>query len=229
MEKSEILTKGRRYCKASTDAYSDVEMLEDLNLFQGELLIMVLEAQGYTNAGQGEAYTNLVDGTSLAEGDNGYNGEYAFPADMLRPTRIEVKYDGADSKPITIYDQSEHNYSEHEDVNDYFTEDQPHVRFMRDSIVLRPVPEDNVTGGLHIWYDKRQNDLVDDDDEPIIDKNFHRIYPLLLAQEFSLRNPDKTNNMWRAEINDLKRRIKKFYNNRLRYRKKVEPIEHDYS
>jgi hypothetical protein len=231
MNKGQILTKARRYCKAGTGSYSDADMLIDLNLIQGEILMMILASHGYSNINLTEAYADLVDGDDLSPGDVGYNGEYPFPTDLLRPVRAEIQYDSSsDPVPVKIYDQSENPNSEQNDeINDQFSEDKPYIKFGRDSYFIRPIPEDDMTAGLHIWYVKRQDDLSEDTDVPILDQNFHRIYPLKLAVEYSLREPKLNSTKWERQIAILEDKIKEEYRSKLKFRKVLTPEFDDFT
>ena len=71
-----------------------VTQYKRLNMLYGHRILDILRVRVDKNASIENATTTLVSTNGLAEGSVGYNGEYPFPADLLRPTRFEVSYDG---------------------------------------------------------------------------------------------------------------------------------------
>ena len=219
MDITAIAAKVRRITKTDTNTYSDANILADLNMLEAEMLSFILKIQGYREVGGNEVYTDLVSTTGLVNGDNGYNGEYSFPDDFLKLKRLEVKFSGVDSLPTTLYDSSDNTHSEYEQAGDGFVT--PHVRFDRGSYIIRPLPTANVSSGIHIWYEQRQAALTLLSQTPILEKSFHRIYPLLLAKEYAQENPDKYNQLWDVEIDKLKRAIANHYRTKFKFKKEI--------
>lgn len=218
MNVAEIIAKTHRLTHTDTNTYTDANILADLNQLQKEMTIAILKLQGYREAFATEAYLNLVSTTGLTVGQVGYNGEYPFPDDFLKLKRIEVKYSGNQSIPTVLYDYSANSNSEYEDSGDSFTEDEPNVRFERGSFFIRPLPDTTVSGGIHIWYEQRQDVLVAGS-TPALQEDFHRIYPLLLAKEYAQENPEKYNQLWDTEIFEIKREMATYYRKKFPYTK----------
>lgn len=221
MTVAEITAKVHRLTKTDNATYPDTDILIDLNLVQGEMVMDILKVQNYRNFETTQAYTDLISTTGLSEGDVGYEGEYPFPTDLLRPKRIEVKFDGEDSTPVLVYDSSENTKSEYEDLDENWKETKPYVKIERDSYFIRPTPDTTVTDGIHIWYEPRQSDVTTG--TPLLEVNFHRIYPLLVAVEFGLEKPDRFNPNWELQIEKIKRDIFSHYRNKFNYRKTLIP------
>lgn len=226
MKKSEVISKTRFYTKASTDDYSDAEILADYNQLRREYLLFVLRSQGYSNIGYHTFTGDLVDYSTASEGENGYEGEYSLDFSIINVDRIELKETStSDYVKAEIYHESDNDYSEFQDLDSTFDWSEPKVRIMRKSLIIRPLPENDVTGGIKIiassnngsYYDAVNDkisygDLSNDNDyDLILDVNLHRIYPLKLAKEYALREKDSFNPLWSQELVDLEESLDDLY------------------
>lgn len=221
MDVNAITVKTHRVTHTDNSTYPDANILADLVLLDAEMIAYVLKVQGYREVNGKEVYSDLISTTGLNKGDSGYNGEYSFPLDFLKLKRIEVKFTGADSLPTVIYDPSGNTSSEYETPSDNFDTSNPNIRFDHGSYFIRPLPTATVLGGIHIWYEKRQAALSSGSDIPSLEPSFHRIYPLLLAKEYSQENPDKYNKLWDDEIAKILREIANFYRTKFRFKKEL--------
>lgn len=223
MNLTSIRTQSRWFTKTDSTTFSDTDIDREANTVYGRLVMEMVQATGHKNDLGAEAYTDFLAETGLVAGDNGYNGEYSFPTDCLVMTRIEAKYDD-DSKPVALYDASENINSEFENFDDSFSSANPKVRFFRNSIMIRPLPETTITNGLHIEYIQRQDDLSSITDSPVFEANMHDLVPLGIAIRYFMRNPEKFN----ALIdNDYKEKLEEFrtwYRDRLPQVLKMNPI-----
>ena len=172
------------------------------------------------------AKTDLVAYTSLVEGDNGYDGEYAFPSDFLRPIRAEISYDGISYTRMKIYDIGESDESEITSLNTTYSVSEPYVRFERDSYFIRPLPDTNVTNGFRIWYENRQPVLTAGD-TPDFEQYLHDILAFDLAEMELLRNariyPSEVAGRIRNERSRREERFKAFYNDRMKRNFQILP------
>lgn len=225
MNVAAITAKTHRLTKTDTNTYTDANILIDLNLIEAELAVFVLKVQGYRDFQGNKTTCNLVSVTGLSAGSIGYNGEYPFPDDFLKLKRLEVKYDDS-SIPVLLYDQSTNQYSENEDPGDGFSSSTPYVRFDRGSYFIRPLPTTSVTGGIYLEYEQKPTVLTTG--TPCLDTSFHRIYPLMLAKEYSQENPEKYNQLWDVEIEKIKREIANFYRKRVNYTKEITTYHESY-
>ena len=209
MNVAEIQNKTHRYTKTSnTSGYSDADILIDLNLVKNEINFDILRWQGYKEVLDNTATLDLADWTAVSAGALGYNGEIPFPIDLLNLKRIEISLDGV-MTPVTIYHDSDNALSENDDISTNFSSTKPYAIISRGSIRLRPIPSEAVTGGLIITYSQRKADLTDG--SPLLDSSFHRIFPLLLAQEYGLEKKEKMNARWEIEITKIRKQIRSFY------------------
>jgi hypothetical protein len=196
-----ILSRAYRLTNTNSSTLLDgnsTNVLADLNSLYGHRTLKILGVRQDLNYAIEESYTDIKSITGLSAGDNGYNGEYAFPTDLLRPVRIEVSYDGLTWRPCEIYDINENSNSEFDDVNGSFSTAIPYVRFERDSYFVRPLPTTNVTNGIHIWYEKRQTDMTSG--SPDFETNLHDILAYDLAELEILMHPDRYDQNWKSSF-----------------------------
>lgn len=184
MTNSEIISEIRNELNTNSTRVTNQYLVDGINLDDGELVMMALNAAPDHNFKQAEAWTDLLATSGLSDGDLGYNGEYPFPTDLIKPLRAEISYDAVTWTEARVYDiasspaASEHNETQ---IQDDFSESTPYIRFERDSYFIRPLytSGSSVSGGIHIWYEKRQPTMLVGDiasDTPSIELNFHRIY-----------------------------------------------------
>ena len=197
------------------------------------MFMEILKAEGYSNSGYGEATHDLLSTDGLSSGDLGYDGEYPFPSDFLKPLRAELTYStSTDPTKAIIYDISDSLISESDEdvINSNFSQNSPYIRFGRDSFFIRPLKTTtgDITGGIHIWYTARQSEL-EAGDTPVLEANFHRIYPLLLAKEYAMRDSDKYNALWDREIKKLMDDIRSFYRRRFKFQKVLSTQTYNFS
>jgi hypothetical protein len=224
MNVASLQNKAYRITNKTSSTFLDgdaTNILEELNIQYGHRILDILKVQVDRNASQEEATTDLISETGLVAGDNGFNGEYAFPTDLLKPIRVEVSYDGTTWLPCSFYDVYETETSEHDSdaIADTFGEADPYVRFDRNSYFIRPLNTgDTVTDGIHIWYEQRQTDLTDG--SPDIEQNLHDILSYDLAYQEYLMHTEKYSRDWKQAFDDerlrAELRFKEFYKNRFR-------------
>jgi hypothetical protein len=236
MNVAAILSKSYRITNTSAVTFLDgnsTNVLADLNTEYGHRTLRILKVSQDLNAQIKEVYTDLLSTIGLNIGDTGYNGEYPFASDTLRPVRCEVSSDGTNWKPCEIYDLNDNSHSEFNDVNNVFSTARPSVRFERDSYFIRPVKDDagNITAGIHLWYEKRQVDMTTD--SPDFEQNLHDVLAYDLAELELLMHPAKYSNEWRndfrikkAELNDM---FDDFVKNRFKRNYKMNPKQENYA
>jgi len=234
MNVASLLTKAYRLTNTSVSTFLDANstnVLADLNQAYGHRTLQILGVRQDLNHNIEESYTDLKDTTSLVAGDNGYNGEYAFPPDLLRPVRVEVSFDGLSWRPCDIYDINENPTSEFNDVSVGSTSS-PYVRFERDSYFIRPLLETgtNVTNGIHIWYEKRQTDMTTG--SPEFESNLHDVLAYDLAELEVLMHPDRYDNNWKNSFykkkQDMEDMFNNFYKNRFKRNFRLKPSTNSY-
>ena len=89
---------------SDTNTYSASDILAGMNMYNGQIIQKILKVQTTRNQNITNEYYNFVSTNGLAQGQVGFNGEYPFPPDLLRPLRVEVSYDGVTWLPCKQYD-----------------------------------------------------------------------------------------------------------------------------
>lgn len=225
-----IVNKARRITNTDTSTYPDADALLDLGYTYAEVWMMILRAREDYNFAMEVARGTLLAYASLAEGDNGYNGEYAWPTDCLKPRRVELKYSTDGSlRPVTFYDLGEYNGSEHDpaQLNTDFTQNDPFVRFERESYFIRPLPTENVVNGIYIEYEKRQTSLGLTD-TPSFEENLHHALSYGMALQYWEKYPEFYNAKIEERYLTLTGMIKEHYKNREKKTMQARPLPISY-
>jgi hypothetical protein len=200
-----------------------------LNTLYGERILDILRVRVDKNATIQEATTDLISTVGLVAGDNGFNGEYAFPSDLLKPSRFEVSYDGKTWKKCEIYDNAVNTSSEYDDdqLESKFSQDNPRVDFTRNSYKVRPPKNTSgdITNGIYIEYEKRQADFTSETAPTEIESNLQNILAWDLAELELIMHADKYSTQQIAMFNSKKQQVEQrfleFYKNNLPSKKNI--------
>lgn len=161
---SEIISLARDLTNTNSTTLTDADALRWLNIAYRNRILDVLNIRVDKNATIKQVKTSLLSTVGLTVGNTGYNGEYPFPTDLLKPSRFEVSYDGVTWTKCEIYDNSINYGSEFNDtqINADFSTSSPRVDFTRNSYKIRPLKETtgNITDGIYIEYEARQAALT---------------------------------------------------------------------
>ena len=236
MDVTALISEIRFITKTDTDSFSDAMILSGLNLHESEIIMDILRVQTERNTTGNIVKYDLISTNGLAEGAIGYNGEFPFPVDMLRPIRVEASYDAVTWRACGIYDIASNQSSEdnQSQINttflqgDHLTAEpsttKPLIRFNRDSLIIRPLNTGpTVPNGLIIWYEQRQPALVNGTDTPAFDASFHEILVFKGAVRYAQRYPEKYNPLWDSKASSILLSLKEFYKNRFKHNKKIVP------
>ena len=220
-----ILEKAYRLTNKNSTTFMDgnaTNVLAELNTCYGHRTLDMSKVRQDANELIHEETTTLFSTVGLTAGDIGFNGEYPFDPEMLKPVRFEISYDGTTWNKATIYDLNENPNSEHDanDIQSSFSEDNPYVRFERNSLFVRPLKTSagNITAGIHAWWENRQSDLTTL--SPDFEQNLHDILAYDLANLERLMHPDKYDALWRNDFDAtyarLQERFMEFFKNRFK-------------
>lgn len=196
-------------CQTASDplSYPEIDKLRNVNRWHHKAQELIIDNMSDWKF-QGETTTsNLVADQE----------EYTFPSDILRLERVEINYIGGDNdwtiaKQVPI---EKIKYPLSND-NEVYSKSSP-VYFLPDtlSMVIRPIPDADVSGGLKIWYSKEITELAKDTDEPVLAEPFHRILSLGPSLDYVIANQilEKRNTI-KSELNELMDRLIVHYNHR---------------
>lgn len=205
---SAIISLAYRLVNKDSTTFLDgnsTNILADLNRCYGHRILDILRVRVDKNASMTSATTDLVSTVGLVAGNNGYNGEYAFPSTLLKPVRFEVSYDGVTWSQCTVYDNvlnqsSEYNNSQ---LIATFSQEEPRVDFNRNSYKLRPpkTTAGTITNGIYIEFEKRQSDFTTNTEPTEIEANLQDILSWDLAKLETVMHSSKYSNQELATFN----------------------------
>lgn len=120
--------------------------------------------------------------------------EYTFPTDLLKIKRIETTYDGTNWYEVTPMDVNERSgTADATTVEADFDQSEPFYDLMDTGIMLYPIPDQAVTSGLKIWYEKLQTHLSADTDSPNFARPFHKGLAYGAAKDYFEKYLEKNN------------------------------------
>jgi hypothetical protein len=212
MNLTELRLEVRDITNTDTESFNDVSLDRKLNIEYKSVVSDIMQANGNTNDFVDQAYIDIENAKTKTEGELGYNGEYPLPMDCLVPLRVEVKFKQS-QKPMVVYDQSQNNHSEFIESD---LEMMPkRIRFVRNSIFVRPLPTEFVKDGLFIEYVSLPEDLSEVSDEPEFSSLFHDVLILATADRYYLKHPEKYNSKIEKKYMEKRMLLKDFFHDRI--------------
>jgi hypothetical protein len=139
--------------------------------------------------------------------------EYVFPTDILKIKRVEVTYDGTNWYKAEFFDIAEiGTATDSTHLTQNFTQSNPFVDILENSIFLFPVPTASVTGGVKIWYEKEATELTNDSDTPVIATAYHKGLSYGAAKDYFQKYNDGRATTMENEMQKYIAKMKTFYN-----------------
>lgn len=186
--------------RTDTNNFAAADMLRMGNEIKKQLVARIVRGVlSSGNANEEEALFNLYDHSTRVAGQQGYMGRYAFPTDLLKIDRVELKLraDGI-RYPAKLYDQSQNQYSEYEstEIQAAFSDTSPKVTCQDGEFLIRPLPAEYVVNGGYVVYKMRYPDMSQDSDIPETLPDFHELYVYRLAEKWGERNPELNDPTW---------------------------------
>jgi len=141
--------------------------------------------------------------------------DYPLPITLLKIHRVEVCYDGTNWYKAQPFDIGERGRAlSTTKIKSDFSKSEPYYDVMYNAIWLYPIPDQNVSSGLKIWFTREVINpfsASDTDKQPGFDEQFHRILSLGAAYDYCLANGNPKATILRQEIELMKEELKKFY------------------
>jgi hypothetical protein len=217
MNGSSILSKAYRLTGTTLGNFLDgnsATIYEEANLCYKQRVLDILHYRVDKNATIKNTTTDLISSVGLSEGDNGFNGEYSFPSDLLRPVRFEISYDGVTWTKAQVYDNAINFSSEKNDVQleASFSQGSPQVDFTRDSYKIRPpkMTAGNITKGIYIEYEARPIDFEAGTTPIDMEESLHDLLAYDLAELEMIAHPEKHTAripLFRAKRDEVEKRF----------------------
>lgn len=109
--------------------------------------------------------------------------EYLLPSDCIRLKRLEIQWtSGGTWYPVSFYDINESGRPQDSTtINNEHTTSLPFADVFDESLFLRPIPTENNTDGLKLWYVMRPADVTATTDTPDSPLAYHRLLCDLIA------------------------------------------------
>jgi hypothetical protein len=243
MKVSEIIDNVRFDIKVSTDDYSDLQMISHLNQLRKEAQMMILRSQGYQSDGIDALTTSLVKASTAVAGTIGHNGEYPLDLSIVSVKRIELMMKStSDYVEAMIYRITDNKASEFDNLDSTFSESEPKVKLMRNSLFIRPLPTEAINNGLRIicaisdtpYYDTSANEVVygaisnTDDTDTVLNEAFHNWYVKKLGLKYFSREPEKFNQLIASELEQIQDSIDDSYSIKVSAPLSMTPIQHSF-
>lgn len=195
--------------------YKDSDRLININKAYNEIQTLILSSQDESdfddknNTTFSSATTNIISGQK----------DYALPASCLTVRRVDVTYDGATWYKAIPFDAMETTEPlDTTSVLNNFESTTPYYDIRNNSIVLYPVPTQNVTAGLKIWTDRYVTEFTSSDmsagtASPGFDRLFHDLIPLKVSYDWLLVKTNKAGEIDRLnnQIKEMEAALKEHY------------------
>lgn len=143
--------------------------------------------------------------------------EYLFPSDILTIKRVEARYTDGDNTWVKVNPvELQAIRGALSDKSSVYSKISPvYAKPDEKSLIIRPIPDIDVTEGLRIWFTKEINELSADTDEPLFAENFHRILSLGAALDYIIANQVlEKRDLVKLELNELIDGLRRFYSKR---------------
>lgn len=145
------------FAGTDTTSFSDADKHAAQTRWAHTITEEVIDAQGDWDF-QGETATaNLVANQR----------EYAFPTDILKIKRIDLKLDGTNWTPVHWLDESEipNSAASESDITENFNNSNPYITLYDKSFFVWSGTITSVTGGIKIWYSEEIVGVDDSGDD----------------------------------------------------------------
>lgn len=208
MTLTEIRTLARRLANTNSTKYSDTNLDASVNAFLDEVSVDIV------NAMDGWDVFSEISTTPLVEGQQ----EYILPEDCVWVKRAEITYDGSSWDKITWVDVNEiGRATDSTSIANNFSKDEPKADLHDNSLFMYPIPDQDVSEGLKLWYVKLPTQLEDTDDAPGFIRSFHKLLAYGAAKDYLEQYVTEEGNVNRLSQTDrniiaLTSKMKKIYN-----------------
>lgn len=227
MTGQELIDEIRFISSTSATTFTDAEILSGLNMHYSQILAKITSYAGDFHTFGKVTKTDFKEVSVLSDTDSGYDGHYSFPSDLMRPTRVEVSYDGDEYVVADVYDLKDNSNPE-ATADEDGSESAPIVRFYNNYFVIRPTPEADVTEGIHVYYEHRGGDLAVGT-EPDFNPIYHPVLIYMGLKRFGMKHPEKADPRWGTEIFKLESDMEKDYLNLFYRERKIDPVIDTYN
>jgi hypothetical protein len=150
-------------------------------------ILQAMDDMDYDNSNHSDfpiATNNLVANQS----------DYSIPTTTVRIKKAEITFDGTEWHKMFPQDEAESSLpSDATTIANNYSTSEPFYDIEAGSIIIKPTPSQNVTGGLKLWFSRfatafTSSDMSTGTKTPGFDINFHWLVPYKMALEYCLQN-----------------------------------------
>jgi hypothetical protein len=185
MDVTALTSYAHKRSRTNDTVWADDDVLEELNIALSKVTHRIMQKITSFDFNGEIATADTKDYHTVVEGEQGFDGKYRFPTDLLKIVRVEIKqnsiYQKIEEQDVTV------------DVRELTDTYGNFYSVFRGIIRISPKPVVSVPGGLKIWYEKRQEKLIAIDDVPTLEENFHPILALEACRSFLISDPTDQN------------------------------------
>jgi hypothetical protein len=229
MTLTDIDSKVSEYTNTTSTTYTGAKRLINLNLALNEIQVEIWKACDEWDFDDSNNDDFPVLTTDLILGQQ----DYGLETYMKRVKRLEISYDGTNwvrVKPFNVNESDTTNDTT--DIANHFTKENPYYDTLGSSILIYPIPDDNITDGLKIWVDRDMYEFESEtgEDKPGFDSQFHRAIPMIMAREWFMSKDLPKVALYEGMIDKVKADIRNTYSGKQQDRKYMfTPKLEDYS
>ena len=207
------IKKDIRFITSTSDTdFSDDDLVRSINRRYDEFVTFIWQNQGHWKFGDSSYSTLDKAATSLTDNQQ----DYVIPTDAREIHRVEIKHsNGKYYKLRNVYEDDVE-----QSLDEYYGKPGAPLgfAFRGRSLILYPAPSKSsvtLAGGLVLYVSRSVSPLEDDEDEPAIDREFHRVLTLGAASDWCMINESiRKKREIDAEIERIKEKARWFYGNR---------------
>jgi len=196
MTLADITNRISFYTSATAGAsgqFKDADRLIAINKAYNDVHIKILQSMDEVDF---DDANNTTDFPILTTDLVASQQDYKLPTDVTNVKRLEITFDGTTWNRVTPFDINEDsNGTSTTNINDDFSSENPYYDLMAGSLLLYPIPDTSVTGGLKIWIDRNVTEFTSGDvsagtKEPGFDKQFHNLIALKASIDWLIAKTD---------------------------------------
>jgi hypothetical protein len=221
MTLAEISARITMYTGASAGTsgqFKDSDRLVAVNKAYDDVHVAILSSQDESDFDDANNTTFSFATTSLVSGQQ----DYSLPSTLLKVKRLEITYDGTNYYKVNPFDVTETGEpTDITSISNNFDKTNPFYDIRDNSILLFPIPDQNVTDGLKIWEDRSltlftSGDMTTGTKSPGFNRQFHDVIALKASYDWLLSKTDKSGKIDRIQnkINEMEMSLREFYGNK---------------
>ena len=208
MNKQAIRDFSRKFTKTNATNYPDATLDVDIDVANGEIHAMIMEAEGQENFGGGFKKRDFTTSAGTSADELAYDGEFPIPEGSAKLSEVHLDY-GDGFVKAEVINKSEMSSSLFEDDGQY-SKTKPKVFIFRDSYFVRPMNDGaTVTGGIKLITLDRA--VTVGTDGPTWEPMFHQLLPLKVALDYFMVYPEKYNPRIDRKAMELEAQLISFY------------------